>query len=288
MRRRGMGWLSERESATTKIIAKRFVLWASGGLLALIVFAMTGLMLTFTPAKLKTPAVEVGDLPAASPPAGMSVSILPTGTYQSRAALAFRGGSWSDIRQFTMTALLVRHPKGNLLIDAGAGKNVDAHVKIMPAMMRATTDYTKAIPAVIQQAAGGISVHDLAAVIPTHAHWDHIRGVDDLPGVPILVTAEGKAFIDSRKEGTEVINSIPNVNYKQYTFDGGPYLGFPRSHDVWGDGAVVIVPAPGHTPDSVVVFVNLPSGSRYAMIGDLTFQLDGLEIPAENLGCSAT
>jgi N-acyl homoserine lactone hydrolase len=46
-----------------------------------------------------------------------------------------------------MTALLVRHPKGNLLIDTGAGKNVDAHVKIMPAMMRATTDYTKAITA---------------------------------------------------------------------------------------------------------------------------------------------
>jgi glyoxylase-like metal-dependent hydrolase (beta-lactamase superfamily II) len=251
--------ISEQESATTKITAKRVVLWAFGGLLALIVFASAGLMPTFTPAKLKTPAVEVGELPPASPPVGMSVSILPTGTYQSRAALAFRGGSWSDIRQFTMTALLVRHPKGNLLIDTGAGKNVDAHVKIMPAMMRATTDYTKAIP----------------------AHWDHISGVDDLPGVPVLVTAEGKAFIDSKKEGTEVINSIPNVNYTQYTFDGGPYLGFPRSHDVGGDGSVVIVPAPGHTPDSVVVFVNLPSGTRYAMIGDLTFQLEGLEIPAE-------
>jgi N-acyl homoserine lactone hydrolase len=273
--------VSEQESATTKITAKGVVLWAFGGLLALIVFASAGLMLTFTPAKLKTPAVEVGELPPASPPVGMSVSILPNGTYQTRAALAFRGGSWSDIRQFTITALLVRHPKGNLLIDTGAGKNVDAHVKIMPAMMRATTDYTKRIPAVIQLATGGISLRDLAAVIPTHAHWDHISGVDDLPGVPVLVTAEGKAFIDSKKEGTEVINGIPNVDYKQYSFDGGPYLGFPRSHDVWGDGSVVIVPAPGRTPDSVVVFVNLPSGTRYAMIGDLTFQLEGLEIPAE-------
>jgi N-acyl homoserine lactone hydrolase len=50
---------------------------------------------------------------------------------------------------------------------------------------------------------------------------------------------------------------------------------------VWGDGSVVIVPAPGHTPDSVVVFVSLPSGTRYAFVGDLVWQMVGFEIPAD-------
>jgi N-acyl homoserine lactone hydrolase len=253
----------DRPSETKKATITRWFLRVSAGLVAVILIASISLMLTFTSAKLKVPSVDVGDLPPASPPAGMSVSVLPTGSYQSRAALTFNGGSWSDIRHLAMTALLVRHPKGNLLIDAGAGKNVDDQVKLMPTIQRLTTDYTKAVPAAAQLAAGGIQLTDLAGVIPTHAHLDHISGLDDLGGVPVLVNAKGKRWIDSKKEGTEVINSLHDVNYRLYDFEGGPYLGFPRSHDVWGDGSVVIVPAPGHTPDSVVVFVNLPSGTRY-------------------------
>jgi glyoxylase-like metal-dependent hydrolase (beta-lactamase superfamily II) len=83
-----------------------------------------------------------------------------------------------------------------------------------------------------------------------------------------MVNAQGKRWVDTNAKGTEVINSLRSLNYQPYEFEGGgPYLGFPRSHDVWGDDSVVIVPAPGHTPDSVVVFVNLPSGTRYALVG---------------------
>ncbi len=43
-----------------------------------------------------------------------------------------------------------------------------------------------------------------------------------------------------------------------------------------GDGSVVVALAGGHTLGSVVVFVTLPPGVRYAFIGDLTWQLDGI------------
>ena len=39
---------------------------------------------------------------------------------------------------------------------------------------------------------------------------------------------------------------------------------------------MVIVPAPGHTPGSVVVFVTLPGGVRYAFVGDLVWQREGI------------
>jgi glyoxylase-like metal-dependent hydrolase (beta-lactamase superfamily II) len=61
-----------------------------------------------------------------------------------------------------------------------------------------------------------------------------------------------------------------------FDFDGGPYLGFARSHDVYGDGSVVCVPAPGHTPGSIVIFVTLPRNVRYALVGDLVWQREGL------------
>ncbi len=50
---------------------------------------------------------------------------------------------------------------------------------------------------------------------------------------------------------------------------------------MWGDGSVVLVPAPGHTPGSIVAFITLPSGPRYALLGDLVWQREGIEIPAE-------
>jgi len=62
----------------------------------------------------------------------------------------------------------------------------------------------------------------------------------------------------------------------EYPFDGPSYLGFPCSHDVYGDGSVVIALAGGHPTGSVVVFVTVPSGTRYAFIGDLTWQLEGI------------
>jgi N-acyl homoserine lactone hydrolase len=259
--------------------AKKVILMVVGGFVAVTVIAIAGLALTFTPAKLEVPTVEVGALPPASPPADMSVSALPTGSYETPAALAFRGGSWKDTRHFAAAAVLVHHPKGNLLIDTGFGKNVDEHLNLIPAMQR--SPHIKGISAVDQLASGGIQPGDLAGFIPTHAHWDHISGLDDLRGVAVMENAAGKRWIDSKAEGTEVMNSFRGLNYKQYDFEGGPYLGFPQSHDVWGDGSVVIVPAPGHTPDSVVVFVNLPSGTRYALVGDLVWQIEGIEIPAE-------
>ncbi len=237
------------------------------------------LALTFTPAKLDLAPANVGNLPPASPPAQMSISALPTGTYETPSIFAFRGGSFSDIRHFAATSILVRHPKGNLLIDVGFGKNVDAHMKLIPSMQRAP--HKKGSAVADQLAAAGISPAQISGVIPTHAHWDHVSGLQDLAGVPVLVNAAGKQFIDSKAEGTGVLNSFRNINFRTYAFDGGPYLGFPRSHDVWGDGSVVIVPAPGHTPDSVVVFLSLPSGKRYALVGDLVWQTEGLTIPAE-------
>jgi transposase len=41
-----------------------------------------------------------------------------------------------------------------------------------------------------------------------------------------------------------------------------PYLGFPESHGVYGDGSIVVVPAPGHTPGGVITFVTPHNGTR--------------------------
>ncbi len=92
---------------------------------------------------LPTPSAWTGALPEAAPPPDMAVYQLPTGTYETRAVFAFRGGSFFDKRHFAATAVLVQHPKGDFLIDAGFGSGVAAHVAELPQIARAPYQATK-------------------------------------------------------------------------------------------------------------------------------------------------
>ncbi|MEO6655300.1 MAG: MBL fold metallo-hydrolase [Pyrinomonadaceae bacterium] len=251
-------------------------------ILILFVIGIAALMWTFTADKVEFTPLATDSLPAASPPEGMTISALPTGSMQSKAIFAFRGGSFGEKREFPMTAFLVRHPKGDLLFDTGFGRNIDEHAKVMPWLMRQISVYKHTKPVGDQLASANYPIEKLVGVVLTHAHWDHVSGLDSLPpGVPVWVDAAEKNFIFKRTRMTALINSFDNVNYKEYGFEGGAYLGFPASFDVWGDGSVVLVPAPGHTPGSIIAFITLPTGERYALLGDLVWQSEGIEIPVE-------
>ena len=207
-------------------------------------------------APLPPPPALTDPLPAASPPPDMQVFQLPTGKITHlRAAFAYRGGSFRDEREFSMTPVLVHHPKGDLLIDAGFGRSIDAQIRMLPLLLRLMTSYEKLTPAADQLRAAGYDVagaggagRKLSAILLTHAHWDHVSGVDDFPGVPVLVTTEEQRFIGEGGVATALARSLHGMHLEAYSFEGGPYLGFPRSHDVYGDGSIVVVPAPGHTP----------------------------------------
>jgi N-acyl homoserine lactone hydrolase len=251
-------------------------------LLIVMAIALGAFLWTFTAAKIEfTPLPMSVSLPIASPPPDMTISALPTGSMESRGVFAYRGGSLGDKRFFTMTAFLVHHPRGDLLFDAGFGSNVDEQIKQEPWALRTFASYTKGKPAGQQLAENNYALDRFAGVVLTHAHWDHVSGLDSLPGVPVWVSSVERAFIASGSSKAALMASFANVNYKQYDFTGGPYLGFPVSLDVWGDGSIVLVPAPGHTPGSIIAFITLPSGTRYAMLGDLVWQNEGVDIPAE-------
>jgi glyoxylase-like metal-dependent hydrolase (beta-lactamase superfamily II) len=206
----------------------------------------------------------------------MALFRLPTGLHRRTASFGYRGGSFLEGRDFVMNAALVTHPRGDLLIDAGLSRAIDSQMRLMPLSVRLLTGNEIEATAAEQLQAAGYDPRRLAGILLTHAHWDHASGALDFPNAPILVTAAERRFVRDGGWITAIARSAGDDRFVEFGFESGAYLAYPSSHDVYGDGSIVVVPAPGHTPGSVIVFVALPGGERYAFIGDLAWQLEGI------------
>jgi glyoxylase-like metal-dependent hydrolase (beta-lactamase superfamily II) len=211
----------------------------------------------------------------------VSLSVLKTGKMLSLEAFAWRGGRIGENYDFGMAAFLVQHPKGKILIDAGLGRNAREHLKTAPWLMRKLAKIEQEASAADQLLAAGIMPEQLAAVFITHSHWDHVSGLEDLPGVAVRMPQAELDFIKNGKAPGLVNDMIGKLNVKTFEYAAAPYENFDRSFDVFGDGSVVAVPLPGHTDGSTGIFVNLASGKRYFFVGDLIWALEGVTLPAE-------
>ena len=179
---------------------------------------------------------------------------------------------------FTASSLLVRHPEGDLLIDAGNSTHFDDEIEAyegstkrwlatFPGALKPKRSLAEELRAVHVDPAG------LRWVLPTHAHLDHLGGVVDLPPTPVLLDdAEAAVVEHGREEVTfEVIPAHARAvegHVEPLELKPEPYEIFERHADLFGDGSVVVVPLPGHTPGSVGVFVRLLDGRRVFHVGD--------------------
>lgn len=213
--------------------------------------------------------------------AQVGVSIVKTARVDVVEALLVPGGSVTQTRPTNFSAFLVRHGQNSMLFDTGLGRGIGAqYQQDMPVWWRPFFRYGDAVlPAVEQLQQAGMPAPQ--RVVLSHSHWDHASGVSDFPAARIAVAAAELARVRQPSTGPGGTWGSQlggaGIAWEALAFSDRPFMGYAQSLDVYGDGTVVLVPMPGHTPGSVGLFVTVDSGQRYFLIGDVAWTLEALE-----------
>lgn len=148
---------------------------------------------------------------------------------------------------------LIRHPHGDLMWDTG--------------MSPTRTDLgewaTPGTSLVDQLQTLGLAPADIRFLSVSHGHWDHSGNAGLFAGSTWIVNPDERAFMFNDENRASLAmddyGALEAADTRLITDD----------HDVFGDGSVVVIQAPGHTPGHIVLLVRLAGAGTILLSGDL-------------------
>lgn len=173
--------------------------------------------------------------------------------------------------EFSDNCYLIRHARGWLLWDTGIPDAVAAMPDGMVVANGAIT-YRRARTLAAQLDAVGVKPADITFVALSHTHGDHVGNVALFPASAILI------------QGAEYEWAMTQP-VKPAFAPGQKIEKLAGDRDVWGDGSVVILSTPGHTPGHQSLLVVLPRTGAVLLSGDAVHFRDNWEqrrVPSMN------
>src|SRR6185312_6713474 len=110
----------------------------------------------------------------------------------------------------------------------------------------------------------GVKAEEVKFVGISHYHGDHLGGVSGFPNATLLI---GKGDW----EGLTAAKPAPGANpalVAHWISGGGKVEPVPADKDVFGDGSVVMLYTPGHTPGHHSLLVKLAKMGPVILVGD--------------------
>jgi N-acyl homoserine lactone hydrolase len=168
-------------------------------------------------------------------------------------------------RELVVPCYLIRHPSGDLVWDTGFPDAVaampDGRMEIP--QMGATVVMRSTLASQLAQL--DLTPADIEYVSFSHQHGDHTGNGNLFTASTWIVDADERAYMFSEEaragQAFAGYAQLENAQTRLIEGDG--------DYDVFGDGSVTVIQAPGHTPGHTILLVRLPNAGPVLLTGDM-------------------
>ena len=193
----------------------------------------------------------------------MKMHLLSCGRLRMRKSIFLPAAERSETIELPVSSALLRHGQANVLFDTGCHPSVPDDpegrwcglAKLMVPIMQPGEHVLTGLAEL------GLGADDIDVVINSHLHPDHCGCNAFFRKATFLAHADEVA--SARAPGSEA------AGYLAADWD----LPLPTDElagecDVFGDGRIVLLPLPGHTPGSIGALTQLERSGRFLLAGD--------------------
>jgi N-acyl homoserine lactone hydrolase len=165
---------------------------------------------------------------------------------------------------------LIHHAQGWFLWDTGINDSVAA----MPDGLKGENgapSWTRPKTLAGQLDQLGVKASDIKGIAVSHTHPDHVGNVELFPQVML--------YVQKAEYEWPLPNGAPRFNPNH------PVTKLEGDYDVFGDGSVMVISTPGHTPGHQSLLVKLPKTGAVVLSGDVAHfkdNWDNRRVPAFN------
>jgi glyoxylase-like metal-dependent hydrolase (beta-lactamase superfamily II) len=116
----------------------------------------------------------------------------------------------------------------------------------------------------------GYASESIRWVTNSHLHFDHAGRNDVFQGATQFVRAREFAYAQARvtRPSGFLAGDLAGVTESAWDYDD--------TYDICGDGSLMLMSTPGHTPGHQALLVSFVDGKRFALTGDASYTLQGI------------
>ena len=192
----------------------------------------------------------------------MRMHALSGGRVRMRKSVFVPDADRSETIELPVACFLLRHAQGNVLFDTGCHPSVPDDpaarwgglARFMTPIMQPGDNVLTAL------SCAGLSPDDIDVVICSHLHPDHCGCNAFFKRASVIVHAS--EIVAARAPNAEA------MGYIAADWDFGTFDQLAGQRDVFGDGRIVLVELPGHTPGSIGALVTLEQSGTFLLAAD--------------------
>jgi N-acyl homoserine lactone hydrolase len=202
----------------------------------------------------------------------MKLQFLAAGRLRLKKSVYIKSADRSETFEVPVSSALIRHAQGNVLFDTGCHPSVVEHgeqrwgslMKVMTPLMRADETLLPSLACV------GVQPDDIDVIVNSHFHPDHCGCNEFFRKATVMVHAS--EIEAANAPGAEA------AGYLRADFDHGqPTDAVSGERDVFGDGKLILIPLPGHTPGTMGAAVHLDRDGSFLLTSDAVSLRENLD-----------